>query len=137
MVFEDLDNEDLKSKRHLIPLVTSLMLHAVLAFILWSLVFGIESAKSIRLTASLSTPSSTVSLKVRETVQPVSPVTVDGDQPAMVLPSVLLGRFQKCLDAQMHVHARLPETAKRLRLLAIHVRTLCVNADDAFLGRRR
>lgn len=82
MVFEDLDNENLKSKRHLIPLVTSLMLHAVLAFILWSLVFGIESAKSIRLTASLSTPSSTVSLKVRETVQPVSPVTVDGDQPA-------------------------------------------------------
>ena len=82
MVLEDLENDDPRSKAHLLPVMMSLILHAVLAFILWSLVFGIESVSSIRLTASLSAPSNIVSLKIQETVQPVDPLVVDGDEPA-------------------------------------------------------
>jgi hypothetical protein len=82
MVLEDLENDDQQSKARLLPIAMSLMLHAVLAFILWSLVLGTESLTSIRLAATLSTPSSTVSLNIRETIQPVDPVAVDGDEPA-------------------------------------------------------
>ena len=82
MVLEDLENDDPRSKAHLLPVVMSLILHAVLAFILWSLVFGIESVSSIRLTASLSAPSNIVSLRIQETVKPVDPLVVDGDEPA-------------------------------------------------------
>ena len=82
MVLEDLENDGPRSKTHLLPVVMSLILHALFAFILWSLVFGIESVSSIRLTASLSAPSNIVALKIQETVQPVDPVAVDGDEPA-------------------------------------------------------
>ncbi len=82
MVLEDLENDGPRSKAHLLPVVMSLILHALFAFILWSLVFGIESVSSIRLTASLSAPSNIVALKIQETVQPVDPLAVDGDEPA-------------------------------------------------------
>ncbi len=82
MVLEDLDNDDQQSKARLLPPVMSLMLHAVLAVILWFLVFEVQPRASIHLTASLSAPSSTVSLKLPQTVQPVDPVVIDGEEPA-------------------------------------------------------
>lgn len=82
MVLEDLDNDDQQSKARLLPPVMSLMLHAVLAVILWFLVFEVQPRASIRLTASLSAPSSTVSLKLPQTVQPLDPVVIDGEEPA-------------------------------------------------------
>mgnify|MGYP000957531171 CR=1 FL=1 len=82
MVLEDLENDDQRSSAALLPVVMSLLLHIVLAIILWSMVFSVGTLTSIRLTASLSAPSSSVPLKIQETVRPVKPVLVDGDEPA-------------------------------------------------------
>lgn len=82
MVLEDLENDDQRSRAALLPVVMSLILHIVLAIILWSMVFGVGTLTSIRLTASLSAPSSSVLLKIEETVRPVQPILIDGDEPA-------------------------------------------------------
>ncbi|MGI9445870.1 MAG: vWA domain-containing protein [Rubripirellula sp.] len=82
MVLEDLENDHQQSKARLLPPAMSLMLHCVLAAILWLLVVQSKPRVSIRLTASLSAPSSTVSLKLPQAIQPVDPVVVDGDEPA-------------------------------------------------------
>ncbi|MAI71970.1 MAG: hypothetical protein CMM01_13795 [Rhodopirellula sp.] len=82
MVLEDLENDDQPSKTRLLPPAMSLVLHGVLAFILWLLVFDAGPRTSIRLTASLSAPSSTVSVKLPQTVQPVDPVAADGEESA-------------------------------------------------------
>lgn len=82
MVLEDLENDDQQSKARLLPPMMSLMLHAVLAVILWLLVYEITPHSSIQLIASSSSPSSTVSLKLPQIVQPVDPSVIDGEEPA-------------------------------------------------------
>ncbi len=82
MVLEDLENDDQQSNTRLLPPAMSLMLHGILAAVLWLLVVQVEPQAYIRLSASLSAPSSTVSMKLSQTVQPVDPVVVDGNEPA-------------------------------------------------------
>ncbi len=82
MVLEDLEDDYQPPRASFFSLILSLVLHAVLAFILWTLVYGISVPTSIRLTASLSTPSNSVTVKVSETIQPVDKIIVEGEEPA-------------------------------------------------------
>lgn len=82
MVFEGLEHNDQTSKSRLLPPAMSLVLHGLIAVVLWFFVIEASSRESIRLTASLSAPNSTVSLKAPQTIQPVDPVVIDGDETA-------------------------------------------------------
>lgn len=101
MVLEDLENDDQPSKTRLLPPLMSLVLHGLLALILWLLAFEGKPRASIRLTASLSAPSSTVSLKLPQTVKPVDPVIVGGEEPARSTDSTISDLLLEALSDTM------------------------------------
>ncbi len=89
MVLEDLENDDQPSNSRLLPPAMSLMLHGILAAILWLLVLQAKPRTYIRLNASLSTSSSTTSLKLSHTVQPADSSVIDGNEPAISTDSTI------------------------------------------------
>ena len=89
MVLEDLENDDQPSNSRLLPPAMSLMLHGILAAILWLIVVQAKPRAYIRLTASLNASSSTTSLKLSQTAQPVEPLVTDKVEPVISTDSTI------------------------------------------------
>ena len=98
MVLEDPENDDQPSNSRLLPPAMSLILHGILAAILWLVVVQAKPRAYIRLTASRSASSSTTSLKLSQAVQPVERVVTDKDEPAISTDSTIADLLLEALS---------------------------------------
>ena len=98
MVLEDPENDDQPSNSRLLPPAMSLILHGILAAILWLVVVQAKPRAYIRLTASLSASRGTTSLKLSQAVQPVERVVTDKDEPAISTDSTIADLLLEALS---------------------------------------